>query len=82
MSRPDAPSPTPSQMPPPPNLKRPRQSANAGGGGRTKRRKPEDSAGPDSGTEKRGGAVNFGVGMVKGREEEYGEPQDIVTKVG
>lgn len=28
-----------------------------------------------------GGPVNFSVGMVKGREDEFGEPTDVVTKV-
>ncbi|KAK8854818.1 hypothetical protein IAR55_003557 [Kwoniella newhampshirensis] len=71
-------------------------AAAAGGGGagpgpRTKRRKPEGSLGPDgdAGGGSRGGrggngsgnAMNFGVGMVKGREEEWGEPGDVKTKV-
>ncbi|WWD19034.1 hypothetical protein CI109_103492 [Kwoniella shandongensis] len=82
-----APSPTPSNMPPP-NSKRPRPSAasastTVGGtttsGPRTKRRKPEESVGPES--TRGGGAMNFGVGMVKGREEEWGEPGEVKTKV-
>lgn len=73
---PDAPSPTPSTMPPP------KRRANGGGSRNTKRRKAEDSN--DSGTEKGGaGAARpaFGVGMVKGREDEWSEPADVKTKV-
>ncbi|EIW67283.1 hypothetical protein TREMEDRAFT_64532 [Tremella mesenterica DSM 1558] len=81
MSMPEGPSLTPPHIPPP-TLKRPRQSNGAAvnGLGRHKRRKPEDSVGPDSGTDKKG-AINFGVGMVKGREDEFGESQEVVTRV-
>ncbi|TXT13800.1 hypothetical protein VHUM_01167 [Vanrija humicola] len=60
---------------------------NGGGAGsnaaRTKRKKPEGSVGPDSGTsdtrDRR--PVSFGVGMVKGREGEWSEPADVKTKI-
>jgi hypothetical protein len=81
---------------PPPTLKRPRQSVNsatasgsvpavAASQPRAKRRKRADSAGmEEAGMErdKSGKPVPFGLGMVKGREEEWGEPADIKTKVG
>lgn len=69
----DAPSPTPSTMPPP------KRRANGGGSRNTKRRKADDSN--DSGTEKGGARPAFGVGMVKGREDEWSEPADVKTKV-
>lgn len=74
----DAPSPTPSVA-----GKRARGSAGPGGGpARTKRRKGDGSTpAPDSGAEGTRKPVNFGVGMVKGREEEWSEPADVKTKV-
>lgn len=83
----DAPSPTPSTLPAS-GVKRPRPSAAGGGAAgassRTKRRKAEDGTDADE-TGAGGGRgknpVNFGVGMVKGREDEWGEPADVVTKV-
>jgi len=75
-------SPTPSNMPPP-NLKRPRTSnayvPTVNAQPRAKRRKPEDIA--QESVNGRGGQLNFGVGMVKGREDEFGEPADVQTKV-
>ncbi|KAK4689517.1 hypothetical protein P7C73_g595, partial [Tremellales sp. Uapishka_1] len=73
---------------PPPTLKRPRHSnpvpaAASSGPPRAKRRKPEDVT-SELGTgerDKSGKPVPFGVGMVKGREEEWGEPADIKTKI-
>lgn len=57
----------------------PKRRANGSGTGasRSKRRKNEDSN--DSGTEAKRPA--FGVGMVKGREDEWSEPADVKTKV-
>lgn len=66
-----------------------------GSSSRVKRRKAEDTTSHEAGTERsdrRGagggagaggnsGSVNFGVGMVKGREEEYGEAGEVHTKV-
>jgi hypothetical protein len=66
----DAPSPTPSTTAGP-------KRARATGG--TKRKKPEGSAAPDAPDAK---VARFGVGMVKGREEEWVEPGDVRTKVG
>lgn len=83
----EAPSPSPSNMPPQ-NLKRPRQSNTTATTApiqpRAKRRKPEDTtereiAGGER--DKLGRSMNFGMGMVRGREEEWGEPGDIQTKV-
>jgi hypothetical protein len=68
---------------PPPNLKRPRTSNVApttAPAARAKRRKPEDSTSQEAANGVKG-ALNFGVGMVKGREDEYGEPADVQTKV-
>lgn len=51
---------------------------------RAKWRKAEGSADQESAVgdwEKGGRSMNFGVGMVKGREEEWGEPRDVQTKV-
>ena len=74
----DAPSPTPSAV----GIKRPRPSATvlSAGPSRTKRRKPEDGGDDDGGRSRQ--PVNFGVGMVKGKEDEWGEPADVTTKVG
>lgn len=57
----------------------PKRRANGGGSRNTKRRKADDSN--DSGTEKGGARPAFGVGMVKGREDEWSEPADVKTKV-
>lgn len=76
----DAPSPTPSN-PNPTAPKRARTNA-ANAAARNKRaRKAEGSMGPDSGAEGSRRPMSFGVGMVKGREEEWSEPADIKTKV-
>jgi hypothetical protein len=62
-------------------------AASAGAGSRSKRRKAED--GPSGGADEAGGkserrgaggAVVFGVGMVKGREEEFADVE-VHTKV-
>lgn len=61
----------------------PKRRANGGGSRNAKRRKADDSN--DSGTEKgaagAAGRPAFGVGMVKGREDEWSEPADVKTKV-
>lgn len=49
-------------------------NASEGGRGRT-------GAAAAGGSGSAGGPVNFSVGMVKGREDEFGEPTDVVTKV-
>ncbi len=84
----DAPSPTPSNMPPPSNLKRPRQSiptttTTTTLQPRAKRRKPEENVERESGLRDRDKtrSLQFGVGMVKGREEGWGEQGDVQTKV-
>ncbi|RSH83458.1 uncharacterized protein EHS24_007143 [Apiotrichum porosum] len=81
MPPPDAPSPTPSNAT---GGKRARSTASvapaAQPAARTKRRKPEDSN-PDSGAEGQRRPMSFGVGMVKGREDEWSEPADIKTKI-
>jgi hypothetical protein len=78
----DAPSPTPSNITSTAGIKRPRPSANpvAAGPSRTKRRKPEDGIDDDVPSRSKQ-PVNFGVGMVKGKEDEWGEPADVSTKV-
>lgn len=59
---------------------------------RSKRRKAEEGGGGGDDADGTGGGatgaggrakqpVNFGVGMVKGREDEWGEPADVITKV-
>lgn len=59
---------------------------------RSKRRKAEEGGGGGDDADGLGGPaggvggrakqpVNFGVGMVKGREDEWGEPADVITKV-
>ncbi|BEJ17880.1 hypothetical protein CspHIS471_0701480 [Cutaneotrichosporon sp. HIS471] len=74
----DAPSPTPSVA-----GKRGRGSTGPSAP-RNKRRKGDGTGtpAPDSGAEgNTRKPVNFGVGMVKGREEEWSEPADVKTKI-
>ncbi|CAK9782512.1 hypothetical protein CC85DRAFT_266482 [Cutaneotrichosporon oleaginosum] len=75
----DAPSPTPSVA-----GKRARGSAGPAAP-RNKRRKGDGTGtpAPDSGPEgpSRSKPVNFALGMVKGREEEWSEPADVKTKI-
>jgi hypothetical protein len=56
-------------------------SATGGGAPRVKRRKPEGSVGPDSTDGKDARKQAFGVGMVKGKEDEFAEDKDIQTRV-
>ncbi|KAL7423854.1 hypothetical protein Q5752_001438 [Cryptotrichosporon argae] len=79
------PSPSPSTQPPAAaGAKRPRASAAAAP--RAKRRRPEGSAGPDSvaSDERALGPSkirpSFGVGMVKGKEDEWSDPADVRNK--